>query len=296
MKINRRTLPLSAIRAFESAAKHMHLRRAGDELGVTHGAVSHQIRALEAYLGVQLFSRESNRLKITPEGARLKQAVTEGLDQITASILNLQPDVLAGPLHVACTQTVATCWAIQHIGEFQAAYPTVQLTISEIQPRQRRLPQEIDVALCYGEPIAEGKHVTKIAESSLVPVCSPNLLDKKRLPLKMSDIFDFTLLIDHQETWKSWFSHFDAAPTPMHNRIYFSNTSQALLAARLGQGVALCNDLEASEYIRRGDLIRMMRKPVADKNNYYLVKQSEQNESIRARVFADWMLDAIKEA
>ena len=98
MEISRRNLPLNALRAFEVAARHCHLRRAAEELGVTHGAVSRQIRQLEEQLGVALFDRSGNRLQLTQEGSRLARAVGEALDTLTEGALSVNPESLPGEL------------------------------------------------------------------------------------------------------------------------------------------------------------------------------------------------------
>ena len=113
--IDKRTLPLSALRAFERAAYHLHLGKAGEDLGVTHGAISHQVRSLEERLEVKLFLRAHNRLELTPAGRRLYESVNEGLNTILEGTHNLKPDELTGSLVIACTQTIATSWANKHI-------------------------------------------------------------------------------------------------------------------------------------------------------------------------------------
>ena len=102
---DRRTLPLSALRAFESAGRHLHLGRAGSELGVTHGAISHQVRALEDKLGLKLFTRANNRLQLTSAGEHLLSSVRDGFDRIVDGALHLNPDSIAGELTIGCTHT-----------------------------------------------------------------------------------------------------------------------------------------------------------------------------------------------
>ena len=113
--MDRRKLPLSALRAFEAAAQTLHLGKAGEQLGVTHGAISHQIRALEEQLGVVLFSRANNRMALTAAGISLYDSVRDGFDLIADGARHLSRDKMSGTLHIACTQTMATCWATKHI-------------------------------------------------------------------------------------------------------------------------------------------------------------------------------------
>ena len=109
MPMSRRNLPLNALRGFEVAARHCHLREAALELGVTHGAVSRQIRLLEETLGVELFDRSHNRLTLTSAGRRLMAAVGDAFDQITESTLSLDPESMAGTLVVAATPSIIRC-------------------------------------------------------------------------------------------------------------------------------------------------------------------------------------------
>ena len=96
--LDRRTLPLSALRAFESAGRRLHMGRAGEDLGVTHGAISHQVKTLERQLDVELFVRANNRLKLTSAGERLLLAVRDGFDRIIDGELQLDCDQLTGNL------------------------------------------------------------------------------------------------------------------------------------------------------------------------------------------------------
>ena len=139
---DRRTLPLSALRAFESAGRHLHMGRAGDELGVTHGAISHQVRILEQYLGIKLFIRANNRLKLTSSGEHLLDAVRDGFECIIDGALRLDPDSLTGSLIIACTESTGASWAVMHIGEFQLQYPQIDVHVVEVQPQQKDIPRE----------------------------------------------------------------------------------------------------------------------------------------------------------
>ena len=108
--LNRRDLPLSSLRAFESVGHRLHMGKAGEELGVTHGAISHHIRALEKHLDVKLFTRDKNSLQLTDSGKLLLKAVTQGFDKILEGTQHLDVDNLSGKLTVGCTQTAGANW------------------------------------------------------------------------------------------------------------------------------------------------------------------------------------------
>lgn len=257
---------------------------------MTHGAISHQVRSLEERLEVKLFIRAHNRLELTPAGCRLYKAVSQGMDTILEGTHNLNPDELTGSLVIACTQTIATSWAAKHICEFQLKYPTIQIIIKEIAPRQKSIPSDIDVAICYGEPKMNGKRVSMLASPFLYPVCSPIVIEGRGRPFKIKDLGLFTLLHDNQASWDRWFSQHASSTCTAQNNIYFPNTSQALTAARLGYGVALCNEFETQEFIKQGQLITLAGKSLPEERDYFLYCRQDRNDSLKSRIFEDWII------
>jgi len=293
--IDRRSLPLIALRSFESAAEHLHLGKAGEELGVTHGAVSHQIRQLEDRLGVKLFSRAHNRLALTPAGQRLLLAVNDGFDRILRGTRYLDPENLSGPLVIACTQPTATSWAAKHICEFYKRYPTIDISVREIQSLQTDIPRDIDIAICYGAPDSDDRILTELCAPQLYPVCSPTLLQKHKKATKPADIVNFTLLHGAQVPWDTWLERYNVDPSLAKSQIDLPNISQALRAATLGYGVALSNTLETQEYIKDGQLVRLLDKPIEARRAYYLLSPSEENQTIKSQAFAEWIVKACED-
>jgi len=287
--LNRRTLPLSALRAFESAGQHLHMGRAGDALGVTHGAISHQVRALEQQLKVKLFIRTNNRLKLTSAGERLLNAVREGFDSIAAGAQHLDPDNLVGTLVIACTESTGASWAIRHIGEFQLQYPQISIHVVEVQPQQKDIPGEVDVAICYGKPEADGRRLEELVSPSIYPVCSPKILHDLPLITRPEQLCQLTLLHDRQNNWNNWFAAMHVRLPDETRQIHFYNTNLSLTAARLGYGVALCNAFEIQEDLRDGRLVKLLNRPIPESHNYYLLTNHPEHQSLRAQLFEDWI-------
>jgi len=290
--IDRRNLPLSALRAFESAAEHLHMGKAGENLGVTHGAVSHQVRLLEDRLGAQLFSRANNSLALTPAGKRLFSAVSQGFDRILDGTRYLDPDTLSGPLIIGCTQTIALSWAAQHICEFYRRYPTIQISVREIQSNQPAIPRDIDIAICYGEPRPDDRKVIKLGAPLLFPVCNPILLQKHQTKTKASDVLHHTLIHDQQVSWAKWMEKHGVDSSRASSNISFANTSQALHAAIKGAGIALSNALEAQEYVKEGSLVRFIDKSIEEEAGYFLLTPGEDNQTIKTQIFQEWIVRA----
>jgi len=293
--LDRRTLPLSALRTFESAGRHLHMGRAGEDLGVTHGAISHQVRVLEKHLGVKLFIRANNRLELTSAGERLLNAVQDGFNRIVDGTLHLDPDNLTGVLVIGCTESAGASWAIRHIGEFQLQYPQIDIHVVEVQPQQRDIPREVDVAICYGKPDAGGRQLEMLVSPPVFPVCSPRILQDIPAITRPGHLGRLTLLHDSQNNWSNWFTAMGEAEPENARQIHFYSTNLSVTAARLGFGVALCNLFEIREDLRQGRLVKLLKKAMPESHNYYLLTNRSEHRTLRAQLFEDWIKTQVTE-
>jgi len=172
----KRPIPLNTLRAFEAVGRHCHVRRAAEELHLTHAALSRQVRILEEQLGTSLFTREKNRMQLTAAGRRFLSVVQDALDTLQEGVLHLNPESLAGELVVAITPTISINWLPGVIKGFAARYPEVELRFVTIEPHQRKLPQQFDLALCLGQPEVQGKAIRKLYQEYYFPVAAPSLV------------------------------------------------------------------------------------------------------------------------
>jgi LysR family glycine cleavage system transcriptional activator len=291
---DRRTLPLSALRAFESAGRHLHLGRAGSELGVTHGAISHQVRALEEKLGIKLFTRAHNRLQLTSAGEHLLNSVRDGFDRIVDGALHLNPDSIAGELTIGCTHTSGSSWAVKHIMQFQANYPQMEIRVVEVRPQQTEIPSEIDIAICYGKPDVGNRRLEDLISPSVFPVCSPTLLFGQESIESPEQLTRLSLLQDNQNTWPRWFSAMGVDVPDSIRQTHFFSTALSLTAARNGFGVALCNPLEVQDDLREGRLVKVLEHSIPESHKYYLLTDSDEGQSLRAQLFEEWINNVMK--
>ena len=283
--LNRRSMPLSSLRAFESAGQHLHMGRAGEALGVTHGAISHQIRLLEQQLEVKLFYRGNRGLQLTPAGERLLLSVQKGLDQIISCAAGLNDENLAGVLKVGCTSTIGLSWAVRHIMEFQANYPEMTIHIIELEALQRDIPRDIDIAICYGEPLASNRRLEQLTTPSIFPVCNPSLLYGQVPIIKAEQLLEFALLHDAQLKWEDWFLAMGVTDIDDANSTFFGSTSLSLKAARDGYGIALANAFEIEQDFKSGRLVKVINRSIAEPHSYYLLCNQKQEQSQRAQLF-----------
>ena len=289
MPISRRNLPLNALRAFEVAARHCHLRRAAEELGVTHGAVSRQIRRLESLLSVQLFDRSGNRLALTQEGRRLAEAVGEALDRLTEGALSVDPGALPGELLVAAPPSISACWLLAMIGDFNRSYPEIEIRLENIAPLQHDLPPDVEVAICFGEPTAPQKVVRELFRESYGPVVSPALLPPGGNMPRPQDLLQLPLVHDRHGRWQRWLANNGLDLRQARAHLYVQDSYLGICAARDGCGVFLADRIEVSSDLRNGSLIALGGQKVEARHSHYLVTEQVGVISARARIFAEYL-------
>ncbi len=298
-KVDRRQLPLNALRAFEAAANHCHLGKASEQLGVTQGAVSQQIRGLEAQLGQELFIRKHKRLYLSPAGQRLLDAVSEGLERITQGIIQLDTDsqAMTGELILCSTPSITNNLLMPVIGRFNRAYPDVTIRLSQIVPNTRSLSEEFDVCVCFGLPDDTAHLETKrLHTTRLYPVASPALMLNRPMLEHEGELLNYPLLHDRARGWTHWFNQFASGEVKGRAaNIFYSDNYQSLMAARAGQGVALAEYYEVASDVASGQLVLLNSKGIEMGIDSYLVLPKKERQTLRSRVFADFIEQHLSE-
>lgn len=291
--MKRRNLPLKALRAFESAAKHCHLGRAAEELGVTHGAVSHQIRALEQQLAMPLFDRSKGRLGLTPSGVRLLGSVEKAFDELIEGTSNLQGESLRGQLLLACPPGMMQI-ILPRLDEFLLHYPEIELKI-DVQPVSA--PPRVsgaDVVINYGKPLSQWPRSEALFARSYFPACSPALLHGQSPPTNTQDLLKMRLVHDDDgREWASWLQEYGQGGKPKNN-LYVSGYAYAIDAAREACGVVLADQAVLAEDLRAGRLIRLLEPLASHANSYFICTQSQERLTRRVEVFEAWLRDILR--
>ena len=288
MILSRRNLPLNAMRAFESAARHCHLRKAAVELGVTHGAVSRQVKQLEELLQVELFDRSHNRLALTSAGQRLLMGVQEGLDKMAESALYLDPESMSGSLTIASTPSISAGWLVKAMGEFSKRYPEIKLRLLNINPKQIELPSEVDVAICYGRPEIGQRDIVELFRESYFPVCHPSLIRSEQPVTKPEDMLAYPILHDHHAYWQPWFAKL-GLDIRGYQEIYFQDSFQVMAAVKEGYGIGLLDRVDVQRELNNGQLVALFDDSIEAKESHFLVMDKKERRSVRARLFDEFL-------
>lgn len=290
MKIRKRYLPpLNAIRAFEAAARHLHLGKAAEELAVTHGAVSKHIANLEDHLGFPLFTRAGNRLSLTERGHKLLKASNAALDQLGYAIARLDGEAIEGELRISVPHAFAANWLIPRLEAFRQRSPALRLYVLASNRAADVLDDDIDLAVRFGKPVWKNCAIRLIAHVRYFPVCSPKLLAGPPGLASLADLAHHTLLFDDPEgeNWKRWLDHAALRDVEPRGVLYFQDFSHILAAAREGLGVCLGDPITTGADLAAGTLVRPFEQSVEDLGAYFLI--TPQVASPGARIFADWL-------
>lgn len=291
----RRLPPLNPLRAFEAAARHGSLSKAASELNVTHGAVSHQIRALEASLGAKLFERAGQRLKLTAHGAELLPAVSAAFDGIAAATARMTRPTTSGTLSVTCVPALLSLWLIPRIGGFIAQYPEIRLKLdASNDPGNIRSP-DVDVAILYGDGSWTDCWLKLWSRLELFPVVSPTLINNR--PIRtIRDIGEHVMLhADDGREWHTWLTAADALDLVPTRQLHLSDARLAVEAAVQGHGIALGDTLTAAGLLAKGQLVAPFNLAVPAVDDFYVACRKDLRAAPIVNVFIDWLFAALEE-
>ena len=297
----RRLPSLNALRAFEAAARHQHFARAAAELNVTHGAVSHQIRALEDSLGTALFRRSGNRITLTPEAQRLLPVLTESFDRIAEITGTLGQDDSADHIAIACAPALAAKWLVPEMADLTERHPG--LTI-DIAPRQdltwlepgRRPTEDIgDIIIAYGRPDPAAPGFLALPDNAFFPVCSPRLTHGPRAVKRPQDLLRHPLLHDDDGTgWRRWLAEAGVVSPHDLRNMRLGNASLTLDAAADGLGIALGDTILAEADLAAGRLVAPFSTRVAAPGAYFLLRPALSRDSSTRDTVANWLADRLR--
>jgi len=284
--------PMHALRAFDAAARERSLTRAAEALNVTHGAISHQIKALEADLGVRLTQRAGRGIRLTIEGERFASRVRAAFGELAAAVHEITAGANPRLLRVSVVPSFAARWLLPRMGSFPAACPDVDLDVRSSMSNVDFDRDDADVAIRYGNgdwPRVTAEH---LLDDRFFPVCSPRILGARK-PQAPADLARFTLLRSDDEPWKPWF---EAAgldwPEPSRGPI-FNDSSLMLQAAAEGQGVALARGSLLGNDVRNGVLVRLFDVTAPAPRKFWLVYPQRMADSPKLATFRLWLHNEI---
>ena len=283
--------PLNALRSFDAAARHGSFTRAANELCVTQGAVSHQVKALETELGLKLFNRERNGLVITEVGREYLSVVRDAFDRIALGTERLVSRQRSGVLTVSTSPDFAAKWLVNRLGRFADAHPEIDLRVSATMHHVDFAREDVDLAIRHGIGEWPGLDAVNLCAEELFPVCSPALRSGRRGIHSPEDVLQFPLLhMDDRRDWSRWLEIAGAAGEGLLHGPILNHASMLIDAAINGQGIALARTALVAADLIDGRLIRPFQIALPLKNTYWIVCPKATSMLPKIVAFRDWLL------
>lgn len=287
----RRMPPLNALKAFEAAARHESFTRAADELCVTPGAVSHQVKALEAELVLKLFRRERQGLVITDAGRNYLATIRDAFDRIAEGTQRLLERQTGSELAVSTSPNFAAKWLVPRLGRFARMHPEIELTLNASTHHVDFAHEEIDVAVRHGDRTTAGLHATRLCVEELFPVCSPKLVCGHPPLRAPSDLANFSLLhVKDRQGWREWLAVAGANDVDCSRGPVLNQASMAIDAAADGLGIALARSALVAWDLMNGRLARPFATTIAASYAFWIVCPKAVAGLPKIVAFTEWLL------
>lgn len=292
--------PLTELRAFEAAARHLSFKEAAAELGVTPTAVSHQIRLLEQYCGQALFRRRPRPLSLTAAGARLFPTVRDGLAAFAAILGTIRRQDDREPLRVTTTNAFASRWLVPRLAQWRKLHPNMPLDVIGTDAVMDLRAGDADVAIRYARAEPREGCVEPFLQDTFWPVCSPRLLGAGRRSMTPADLRRQVLVHYYwppsdleAPTWPRWLA---AARRRWRNlpafedlgHLSFREEPHAIEAVIAGQGIGILSDALVAPELAAGRLVKAFDLSLPG-YRFYLVHLPGHPREKAIRAFRRWL-------
>jgi len=293
------TLPsLNALRAFETAARHMSFKGAAAELHVSASAVGHLVSDLEAFFGTRLFTREHRRLALTTAGQSLRPGLETAFDYLRGTVRTFQHGQQARPLTISVEPTFGLHCLLPKLESFRNLHPEISVRIEPNHALADPRVDDVDICIRYGRGTYPGLQVDPVAEyEEIVAVCSPKLLQGRHSLQNVDDI-KFHTLIDRPESrfyqlrndWQLWFEAAGRENVVCKDRIEVNFENYAIMSAVQGHGITLVNTMMVADELRTGQLVKPFDISFRVDIGYYLLSSPLQSGDQRIQAFREWLI------
>lgn len=284
--------PANALRAFEAAARHGSISRAGNELGVTHAAISHHVRHLEQWFGTDLFRKQGRNVALTACGKALSETLTDCFRQIEVRCMSIRRGDDRPGLTIACIPSIASRWLIPSLAHYQARHPAPELRVIYARASDDLADLDADVLVTLTQGNETGTASRRLFSRRNQPVASPHYLARLG-GHQPSHIAAGNLLHDEDmANWSQWFHKAGIYPLPELKGPVFQDFNLLATAVIAGHGVALCPVEVFSREIAAGDIIVLSDIATMEDASYFVVTRAGCSSAVGA--FVDWFVASVE--
>ena len=292
---------LDALQVFSKAAKHMNFTHAAHELGITQAAVSRRIHKLEQQLGKPLFIRTSKRrLKLTQDGEKLFQVVTQSLASLETVISEIQNPKNEDTISVTSTSGFATLWLMPRLAQFNETHPEIKIRLVLVDELLDLNNEAIDLGIRYGSGQWANLESKLLFAESLYPVCSPHYLDQHPQITDLNELINNQLLHVEEKVltaanWSRWLAEFDIQLEQTSSKIIYNNYPLLVQSCLNHQGILLGWHHMIYDLISSGELVRPVQEILHTENGFYMITPKDKTITKNVKLFIDWIFNNAKQ-
>lgn len=285
--------PLNAVRAFECAGRHLSFLQAAEELGVTPGAVSRQIKALEENLGILLFERGHRSIALTRQGSDYHREIRDALERIAAASESARGAARRATVSICSHPTFAIRWLVPLWGRFYDRHPEIDLQLTTSLAGVDFDREPFDACVRVGDGRWRGCHSMKLTEVDLFPVCSPAIARQLQTP---ADLDHVTLLhsAPRPADWRRWLDQIGVSGVVAEHGPIFESLNLAFQAAIEGAGVAMAIGALVTDDLSSGRLVAPFEQVRRSGSPFWLVWPERNKQNLRLRAFINWLAAEIE--
>ena len=285
----KQSLPaLNAVRIFEAAARLQNFTKAAEEISITQGAVSKQIKLLEQQLGCQLFIRMGPMLKLSEAGKEFQAITEESLSIIRRGTARIRNRSINTPLTISLLPSFAHNWFLPNLASFEQKHPDISLRLApSYHVVDLDVDSDIDLAIRLGRGDWPKLHSLQLTEDELIPVCAPSIARELD---NITDIKNQRLIVDSSsyDEWHRWKTKAGLS-YPAKNNLYLDDVNLQLAAAVEGRGICLARSSFVGSHLALGNLVQPFEITLYSKFNFYLVSPENRLKERKIAAFYQWI-------
>jgi len=281
--------PFAGLRVLEAACRLKSYSQTGEELGVTHSAVSQTIRRLELTYGLKLFRRQGMRMMPTDPAIALSKAYAEAARIMDRAAADVSADASDDSLVVAMLPSVAKLWFTPRLHRLQDALPELAVEVRTARELADLETDGVDIAMRFGRGDWPGLHVEPLFDEIAFPVASPDFIARHG-PVNDQRLAELPLILEEPQLWPTWFAATRLTPPSPLRGLAFDDAAMVVEAAAAGLGVALVRRIHAEGYLDAGRLVRVSPNGIKTPLSCYLVWRPDSPRIATIRRFSDWLV------
>lgn len=285
--------PLSAVRVFEAAARHLNFTRAAEELAMTQAAVSYQIRMIEDRLGTRLFVRSGRRVSLSPAGQRLAPSISAAFDMLDEAFGKVRESE-TGVLTISAAPGIAASWLGPRLARFQMARPEIAIRLLATGDLADFIHDGVDVAVRIGRGDWPGLRAVEMFPADFTPMCSPAYVERVGPFDEPGQLLNVLRLNSDDVWWRSWFDQVGVEVPEDFTRYSLHVDSQVIegMAAIAGEGLAMLTPRFWPFELATGRLVQLFPH-VGTGGSFWLVCPEHRYTSAKVKAFREWLMAEI---